>query len=124
MIQEIATIMDTGESNKATFITPKIKGKLDSIILICPTYVSINICFFECESIVLYNNYSFSGIEHLPLRTQPINLKGEVYNYANVRWTFMNDKLQVTINGAKNTKAAVIIRYESEEVRNENAVVI
>ncbi len=122
MIKEIATIMDTGENKKATFITPPIKGYLKSVILICPTFVSIKICFSDAESIVLYNNLSFSGMEHLPLRTQPVDFNGDVFNYASVCWA-LNDKLRVTINGAKNTKVAVIIRYE-DNMASDNEMVI
>ncbi len=111
MITEIATVLEIKKDNKASYISSRIKGNLKCIILSASEPCMVKIFLQEYKDIVIFNKINYSGTKYLPLRAQPVNEDGEIFNYANTEWT-LNNNLQIDIKGKEGIKLGVIIRYE------------
>ena len=112
--KEFDISLNTAQSGISSYITDKIKGEIQALIIDTDNRVQIDISFEEFPEIKLFACPDFYGSEYICLRSIAISNEHEKFNYVGSKF-YLNDKLKITISGPYNANARFIIRYCSEE---------
>jgi len=112
-VKDLRVVLNTATSGKASTITKKINGKICAIIINCLKPINIVIRFDEYKEIELLKLINFQGLKYIPLAIT--NLTSDHAQLSEVNLTeskfYVNNQLEIAIDGGKNTEAEIIIRY-------------
>jgi len=107
-MKELKVILNTGMEGISTFETEKISGVLKYVVLINEKILDIRI---DSEiGYTLYNQFQHVGTSNFILVPQPRDSEGHKHNFINGDH-HLNEKLKITIQGAKNSDMTIILRY-------------
>ena len=107
-IKDISFSMNTVSSGKATYVTPKINGELEGILILTDKQVEINI-FLGDTGIPVFTIQSIQGQNYIPVRLGAVDCKGVNFRDSNVKWA-LNDTLRVEVKGQFNSEVSFKMR--------------
>ena len=111
-IKEKTYELFTGNNKEIDFVTERINGMLESVVLTTSKPVQVEILMdMIITEFVIYENNDFKGSMYLPLRAMAVPRRGgEQFNFSPVRLA-LNDFLRVRVKGVENTDISLIVRY-------------
>ena len=107
---ELTILMNTGIKAKTEYITEKIQGELDSIIISCNELVNIKINLEDYPNLIIYEKQGYTGTKCLALRNDVTYSNGEKSQNSTANW-LLNDELKITIDGNFETQIKIVIRW-------------
>ena len=112
-IDEVAIELTTGEVGMATYITEKINGILECIIIETSAPINLLISSADIDGLIIFNtkNSAIDGVKYLSLSTYATTKQFEQVGYSSEKWV-LNDKLRIEIVGAPNAEVKIKIRYK------------
>jgi hypothetical protein len=110
-VQELNVELNTQNTGTASFITEKINGMLDSVIIDSDQPVNIQISFADIN-VVLFDSSGkqLMGCNYLPLRVAPIDDKWQYFTQSFVNW-ILNDRVRIEVTGPYNSRVLIKFRY-------------
>jgi len=108
-IKDISFSMNTVSSGKATYVTPKINGELEGILILSDKQIAVNIFLGDTDILVFAIN-SIQGQNYIPVRLGVVDCEGVNFRDAPTKW-ILNDSLRVEIKGQLNAEVSFKLRY-------------
>ena len=108
MAEEIMLELNTGNGENS-FITKKITGFIDSLII--ETEKLVEIAIESEKGYELFHSRDLNGIKYIPLRTIAIDKKNHLIKFAGAVPYYLHDEeLIVHVRGGKNINALITLR--------------
>ena len=107
---ELNVLMNTGVKAKTEYITEKIQGELDSIIISCNELINIRINLEDYPELVIFEKAGYTGTKCLSLRNGVTYSNNEKSDTSTARW-LLNDELKISIDGNFETQVKIVIRW-------------
>ena len=108
-VKDIEFSLNTMMSGMASFVTEKINGVLEGIMVDSKNQIQLKITLANSD-ILLFDIVSIQGIQFIPLRLGVVSSLGENFRDGYTKWV-LNDKLRFEIKGAINSEAKFLVRY-------------
>jgi len=110
-IKDLDISLNTGDGNSAKSVTQLLNCELLSAIISTNKKCKVIIRFAEVPDIIVYTKEDFEGVFYLPLKLTAVSHSGNVFNFTADSW-FLNNKLEILIEGSTNTSANITLRYK------------
>ncbi len=109
--------LSTAQSGSAEFVTKKLNGVLEAMIISTSSPIQISISIarlpifpFGKTYLAMFEDVNYSGEHYIPLRVTAVRGDNEKKDFNQERWV-LNDKIRILIKGAKGTNTSIVFRY-------------
>ena len=109
-VKDLDYNLNIAEGNSAKTITHEMNCEILAAIISVNKKCKVIIRFAERPDIIVYQKDDFEGDFYMPLKLTAVSHSGNVFNFTADSW-FLNNKLEILIEGAVNTSAQITLRF-------------
>ena len=111
-IQEVIIDLNLNEAGVTTYITDRINGILECILVETDKPINMMISSADTDGMFLFDtkNNSINGFKYLSLTTYATTKQFELVGYSAEKWV-LNDRLRFEIIGPSETTIKIKVRY-------------
>lgn len=101
--------INLGQEYEKSIITPKIIGKLDSLIILTNKKCAVSIRFKHLPNIIIFNDMAFEGMKYLSIRSQTVTFDHKLLLSGFAKY-ILNNAVEITVSGSSNTNVGITLR--------------